>query len=258
MANRIEKIAENKKKLALAKQEEEVAKFAKKVADQVVGKLDSNKTQDIQSSVAELATSVAEAVVASNKTFDAELKDNFTQLLLAVKSNKPDNTNQIKLNKEIGRSLAKFETALEAMEFAPEITVAGLKAEELKMEVDKILARLPKSSQREVTLAYEKATADKYVNVRLTDGIKFYSAFSSGGGGGGTLNAATTLKQDEIVAELQTLNSLVPAQYDYIDLSYTGDNLTGVVFKTGGAAGTTISTLTLAYSGANLTSVTKT
>lgn len=52
-------------------------------------------------------------------------------------------------------------------------------------------------------------------------------------------------------------NSLVPAVYDYIDLSYTGSNLTGVVFKTGGATGTTISTLTLAYTGSNLTSVTK-
>lgn len=45
--------------------------------------------------------------------------------------------------------------------------------------------------------------------------------------------------------------------YDYVSLSYTGENLTGVVFKTGGASGTTVATLTLAYSGSNLTSVTK-
>jgi hypothetical protein len=53
-------------------------------------------------------------------------------------------------------------------------------------------------------------------------------------------------------------NTLVPKNYDYISLSYTGDNLTGVVFKTGGSGGTTVATLTLAYSGAVLTSVTKT
>jgi hypothetical protein len=54
------------------------------------------------------------------------------------------------------------------------------------------------------------------------------------------------------------MNSLVPAAYDYISLSYTGANLTGVVFKTGGAGGTTISTLTLAYDGSdNLISVAK-
>jgi hypothetical protein len=46
--------------------------------------------------------------------------------------------------------------------------------------------------------------------------------------------------------------------YDYISLGYTGDNLTSVVFKLGGSGGTTVATLTLAYSGSNLSSVTKT
>lgn len=53
-------------------------------------------------------------------------------------------------------------------------------------------------------------------------------------------------------------NSLVPETYDYVALSYTGSNLTGVVFKRGGASGNVVSTLTLAYTGSNLTSVTKT
>jgi hypothetical protein len=47
-------------------------------------------------------------------------------------------------------------------------------------------------------------------------------------------------------------------KHDYVSLSYTGSNLTGVVYKTGGAGGTTVATLTLAYNGNNnLTSVTK-
>ncbi len=70
--------------------------------------------------------------------------------------------------------------------------------------------------------------------------------------------AATESKQDDVISELDALNSLVPSVYDYISLSYTGDNLTGVVFKNGGAGGSTISTLTLGYAGSNLTSVTKT
>jgi hypothetical protein len=45
--------------------------------------------------------------------------------------------------------------------------------------------------------------------------------------------------------------------YDYISLGYTGDNLTSVVYKLGGSGGTTVSTLTLAYTGARLDSVTK-
>jgi hypothetical protein len=69
---------------------------------------------------------------------------------------------------------------------------------------------------------------------------------------------STSANQTTIIQNLQALNSLVPSTYDYISLSYTGSNLTGVVFKTGGASGTIVSTLTLAYSGSNLISVTKT
>jgi|TARA_R100000501_G_C2573463_1_gene79435 hypothetical protein len=65
---------------------------------------------------------------------------------------------------------------------------------------------------------------------------------------------------DDASGHLKTItsNSLVPAEYDYISLAYSGDNLTGVTYKTGGSGGTTVATLTLAYSGSTLTSVTKT
>jgi len=42
-----------------------------------------------------------------------------------------------------------------------------------------------------------------------------------------------------------------------ISLSYTGSDLTGVIYKTGGSGGTTVATLTLAYSLGNLVSVTR-
>lgn len=54
------------------------------------------------------------------------------------------------------------------------------------------------------------------------------------------------------------LSSLVPEKYDYIELSYTGSDLTGVVYKTGGASGTTVATLTLGYTDSKLTSVERT
>jgi hypothetical protein len=57
---------------------------------------------------------------------------------------------------------------------------------------------------------------------------------------------------------VNVLTGLEIPEHDYIDLSYTGSNLTGVVYKTGGSGGTTVATLTLAYDGNdNLTSVTK-
>ena len=49
----------------------------------------------------------------------------------------------------------------------------------------------------------------------------------------------------------------IPA-HDYISLAYTAGDLTSVVFKTGGAGGATVATLTLAYTAGDLTSVTKT
>jgi len=52
-------------------------------------------------------------------------------------------------------------------------------------------------------------------------------------------------------------NTLVTSAFDYIKLNYTGADITSIVFKTGGAGGTTVATLTLDYSGGNLDSITK-
>jgi hypothetical protein len=47
--------------------------------------------------------------------------------------------------------------------------------------------------------------------------------------------------------------------HDYRALGYTSGNLTSVTYKTGGAGGTTVATLTLGYDGSgNLVSLTKT
>jgi hypothetical protein len=46
--------------------------------------------------------------------------------------------------------------------------------------------------------------------------------------------------------------------HDYISLSYTGSNLTGVVYRDGGSGGTIVGTLTLTYSGSDLTSIART
>jgi len=57
---------------------------------------------------------------------------------------------------------------------------------------------------------------------------------------------------------VNVLTGLEIPDHDYIALTYTSTNLTGVVYKTGGSGGTTVATLTLAYDGGNnLTSVTK-
>ena len=55
------------------------------------------------------------------------------------------------------------------------------------------------------------------------------------------------------------LNALVPEAFDYIALgSYASGNPGLVEYKSGGASGTLVATLTLTYSGDDLTSVTRT
>lgn len=61
---------------------------------------------------------------------------------------------------------------------------------------------------------------------------------------------ATVVRNGNVYQEM--VQGLVNQPYDEIALSYTGTNLTGVVYK---LDGTTVATLTLAYSGSTLTSV---
>lgn len=68
-------------------------------------------------------------------------------------------------------------------------------------------------------------------------------------------------KQYEIVkvsGSISTTDGFSIPAYDYVSMSYTNDNLTEVVYKTGGSNGTTVATLTLTYNGSNkVTSITK-
>jgi hypothetical protein len=54
------------------------------------------------------------------------------------------------------------------------------------------------------------------------------------------------------------MGQLVPKVYDYIGLTYTGADLTGVVYKTGGVGGVTVATLTLVYAAGVLQTVART
>lgn len=55
-----------------------------------------------------------------------------------------------------------------------------------------------------------------------------------------------------------TIPGLAIPEHDYVSLSYSGTNLTGVVYKAGGVGGATVATLALTYDGnGNLITVTK-
>lgn len=78
--------------------------------------------------------------------------------------------------------------------------------------------------------------------------------------GGATLSltAEGIVVSNTAATPVPTIEGLAIPEHDYVGMTYTGDNLTGVVYKTGGANGTVVATLTLAYDGSNnLTSITK-
>lgn len=79
----------------------------------------------------------------------------------------------------------------------------------------------------------------------LNSGVKIVLPVSLFNAGGNLLNLPS---------------GLVSENFNYISLSYdSSDNLTGVVYKTGGSGGTTVATLTLTYDNSNnLETVTKT
>lgn len=79
---------------------------------------------------------------------------------------------------------------------------------------------------------------------------------------------ATEVTLDAVLTEIEAINarvagSLVPETQDYVALTYVASGngvgeIETVVYKTGGAGGTTVATLTLAYNASNkLTSVTR-
>jgi len=70
-------------------------------------------------------------------------------------------------------------------------------------------------------------------------------------------NSVSTALATEQAATLGSIAGISVPAHDYVALGYTGDNLTTVVYKTGGSGGTTVATLTLAYTGARLDSVTR-
>lgn len=55
-----------------------------------------------------------------------------------------------------------------------------------------------------------------------------------------------------------TIPGLSIPEHDFVAMTYSGTNMTTVVYKQGGSSGTTVVTLALAYDGnGNVTSVTK-
>lgn len=70
-------------------------------------------------------------------------------------------------------------------------------------------------------------------------------------------NQANPVSETNPLPVYQTSGLSLPV-HDHISCSYSGSNLTQVVYKTGGASGTVVATVNLTYDGAsNLLTVTR-
>lgn len=80
---------------------------------------------------------------------------------------------------------------------------------------------------------------------------------TTGGGGVAENVSVTNWPSFATEATLAKIPGISIPLHDYIGMGYTGADMTSVVYKTGGVGGTTVATLTLAYSAGILQSVTK-
>lgn len=209
-----------------------------------------------------------------------ELRLSFNEFAKAISKYVADN------QKSVEKAVSNMETAIKDINIKPVVNVPSPKVNVAAPELDiKPLIDQVKKLEQTISAISNPVidTTDLIISVNMVkesiDGLRFpvpnyVLPYKDANGEATQANVdangniqvslatnltdyATATKQDLQTAQLQTINSLTPSVYDYISLSYTGTDLTGVVFKNGGSGGTTVSTLTLGYTGGNLTSVTK-
>lgn len=140
-----------------------------------------------------------------------------------------------------------------AVDASGKLQIGGVSLDSLTVNTDQIEGKQDTTNALLTTTAADTAL------------IKGYTQVTKGSGAVDSNTQRVTLASDgpgvSNLASIATNTSRVPGfslpAYDYISMSYTSGNVTGVVYKTGGASGTTVATLTLAYSGSDLISVTR-
>jgi hypothetical protein len=158
----------------------------------------------------------------------------------------PDMPTEMAINNlgEMCEKLDAIGLELQSLKLDPKIEV---KTPEVKIDLSKEIKQIEKavkSISKEVKIPEQKETD-------LSPLIKAMNSVKS------TIEniqfPVPNFRTQDIVDELQQIKGFDIPVYDEIDLAYTGDNLTSVVYKKDDV---TVATLTLAYTGTNLTNVT--
>ena len=244
-----------------------------KTVEKIVEKTEHKATEDskkVSESITSLAGSMDKQSNILEKTFK-EIKDGLKALTEAM-SKKPEAVKTIVQN---------------PTKFPPSMKISNLKdfpvQKEVRVkEIGELMAQVGKWSRKfrigESLENVYKAIIKGPLNVKVDDKRPVevqlvhkrdgkYKASGGGGAvsGGGAVfrnaNGDVTSVQLDSPGHVPTdvLNKLVPEHFDYLDLTMTGSNLTKVEYYTGGAGGTVVATLDIAYDvGDNIDTVTKT
>ena len=163
-------------------------------------------------------------------------------------------------NKKVVKALKGIDKILDKKDLTPEVISELKKLVKMSKEKDIDLSTIENKLE---SLRYIFGDVKRYNELRVRWNEKQLKKLMSSlsvsvSGGMSASGLATANRQDIAIAELQKIVGFEIGEYDYIDLNYTGDDLTEVIYKTGGSGGTTVATLTLAYTAGVLQTITKT
>lgn len=159
--------------------------------------------------------------------------------------------------KPVVEAVAKLEKALGKLEVKPSVTVSAPDVNVPKVD----LTEFNKLLRTEIPTAFEKAIKSiPKVELSPPDNSELLKAWEGISEQLVSIENATRMKPvpgSMAISNLAEINTgLQPnIDYDYIDLAYTGDNVTQAVYKLGGSGGSTIRTVDLTYTGDNVDTV---
>lgn len=117
---------------------------------------------------------------------------------------------------------------------------------------------LPTGAATESSLAAVKAAVEGTLDVSAAS-LPLPSGAATESTLGGVLTTAAFQARipSSVSGRLPIIGSLGIPAHDYVGISYTGDRVDAYTYKSGGSGGTTVATVTLGYTGDNVTSITK-
>lgn len=244
----------SKRTAARLARESEIMRSSKMIADTVSHKMNiglssfkEDFAEEIQKLIIELAVYRRSITNPKPLKLPEELTVEFSKITSALSKDVVAKLDDKQINSLIESINERTATLLSRTEdlYQKERVISlekPIEVDGLKDLLKDLVASVPKKITGEVAIKYPKAGADKYINVRLTNGVGFIDFFGGGGGGGGLTDQQLRSAPLEVD----------PIAVDY-DKEFTYTSTTDVIaYKLDGE---TVKTKTITYSDSNKSQV---